>query len=39
VRGEVLAGTYELKALKEATRRFRRKAGRALLVRPINPGH
>ncbi len=38
VRGEVLAGAYELNPRKEATRRFRRKGGRVLLVRPTNPG-
>jgi len=39
VRGEVLAGPDELDPLQEAARRFRREGGRALLVRPINPGH
>jgi hypothetical protein len=37
VRGEVLAAPDQLNSLEEATRRFRREGGRALLVRPSNP--
>ena len=36
VRGEVLAAPDQLNSLEEATRRFRREGGRALLVRPSN---